>query len=114
MKKLLFILMVLFATTVSAQTYFNVHTTQTGVWDGESWIYDNPQNSNLVITMKGKSVFIDDNAHSTYYCYDYKGDDSWLAIDEKNRKCLLLLISTTKGMCLTIMYNDVLIRYYYR
>ena len=105
--------MVLVSTVLSAQTYRKVHSTQSANWNGNTWIYDDVESTDLVITMKGKTVLINDQAHSTYYCYAYNKNDSWFAFDEKDRKCLLSISSVDDDMCLTVMYGDVLIRYFY-
>lgn len=114
MKKLLVILMVLVTTALSAQDYYHVYTSQSASWNGYSWQYDNAKSNNLTITMKGSLLLINDQAHSTYYCYSYDGDNSWQALDEKQRRCLIIITHGEGYSCLCVMYNDWLIRYYYR
>jgi hypothetical protein len=114
MKKLIFILMVLFTTVVSAQKQYTIYATQSADWDGSEWVYNDLKSNSMVLTIQGKAVLINDKAHSSYFCHTSNGESSYKAYDEKNRKCLINFIIEDQYSVLTVMYNDFLIRYFYQ
>ena len=60
MKKLLFILMVLFTTSISAQSEYHIYATQSANWYGSTWVYEDLKENDMTLTIKGKIILIND------------------------------------------------------
>lgn len=108
------ILMVFVASTISAQSYFNVYATQSAHWNGYNWAYEEVKDNTMTITMKGYIIFVSDQAESYYHCSGNNGDGSFYATDEKGRKCMIYISKAfNEYPYVSVIYNDFLIRYYY-
>jgi hypothetical protein len=113
MKKLIFVLMVLCASIVSAQTKYSIYATHSADWDGTNWVYGELHKNTMTLTLHGKTVLVNDQASSSYYCYKEIDSTSFYAFDEKNKKCIVYFDVANGHAYMGVMYTTFLIRYYY-
>jgi len=102
---------------------FNTNYMQVGKWNVENrkFEFEDEVKVNLIITMTDSKVWIDDNANTNLTILKDAGtikkdeytSRAWDCLDEKKRKCNLLIAKYNDGQrILSIMYNNLCFRYY--
>lgn len=114
---------------MQAQELDRAYSIQTGKYDKylKKWNWTKAEDVNLRFTFDGNYIKINDDYGTRIYTYEdlgetfeYDGDGDrfgkhvWKALDEKNRKCMFVMIwyKTIKLVTYTVMYSDVAFRYY--
>lgn len=85
--------------------------------------------SDIIITFNKNSVSMDNRSQSYFRIYKDDGDDtgftedgtrynshSWRAYDKSDKRCILTMINYQNpeyDLTFTVMYDDVVFRYYY-
>lgn len=132
MKRILIFTVLLFITTgLLSQTQWRTYRNQIGEWNTytQKWVYGEMNYSDIVITFNKNSISMDNRSQSNYRIYKDDGEDtgytqdgtrynshSWRAYDKSDRKCILSMIkyeSPEYELAFTVMYDDVVFRYYY-
>jgi hypothetical protein len=130
MKKLL--LLLLFASNFAfGQKIEYTYQVQAGLWSKsqQKWDWDDVKDEEIMIKLDDKKVIIYNNSNTVITTYQdlgetrgYDNDNdaykthSWLAMDDKNRKCRFVMTWYTDLPIIvyTVMYNDVGFRFYMR
>jgi hypothetical protein len=132
MKRILIFTLLLFITNgLLSQTQWRTYRNQIGEWNTytEKWVYGEMNYSDITITFNKNSISMDNRSQSYYKIYKDDGEDtgytqdgtrynshSWRAYDKSDRKCILTMIkyeSPEYDLAFTVMYDDVVFRYYY-
>ena len=128
MKKILLLVVLDFCfTTTFCQSYYKIYSSSMGVWNTNTKLYEwQPEkHSEMILTLKGSIVLINDQANSTYVIrgrtYHNEDDNSiqwiWNATDEENRVCSIKLVYLKKNGLITtecqlcVYYVTVAFRY---
>ena len=131
MKKLSFLLLALLLTLSSFAQLDRAYMMQVAKYNEikKEWVWGTAQDINLRFTMETNFIKINDNYGTKLWTYedlgqsDHYDDDgdpyskhSWLAYDEKNRKCKFMMLWYTtprvRIVTYTIQYSDIAFRYY--
>lgn len=113
----------------NAQNLDHAYGLQTGKYDKylKKWTWKERIDVDLRFTFDGNYVKIHDEYGTRIYTYEDEGrttaydDDGdqyskqvWKALDEKNRKCMFIMLwyKSIKLVTYTVMYSDFAFRYY--
>jgi hypothetical protein len=128
MKKILFLL--LFVSNFAfGQKLEYTYQVQAGAWNKyqQKWDWEPVKDEELTIKLDGQKVIIYNNANTVITTYEDLGEKSgydsdndaykthsWLAVDDKNRKCKFVMTWYTNISLTvyTIIYNDIGFRFY--
>jgi hypothetical protein len=120
MKKLFFLLIFISTLSVAhSQDKIESYGIQIGNWNyvTQNWDFEQLKTCNVDFIIQGNVIIANDEAKSTYYTYNFftetETSKSWKALDEKNRECIVALSFKYNTRILSVMYDDVIYKYYY-
>ena len=123
-RTLLTILLLVIATTITAQTTISTEASRSADWNKtfQRWDWNEEwQEVKIDFLLQGNVVLVRDKANSTYTMLgDSKELDEafvWDAIDEKHLKCSFMMTrkpDENNYYYILIMYEDVLFKYAYQ
>jgi hypothetical protein len=131
MKKILLFALLFVSTVAFSQTQRVSTRNEIGEWSEitKKWFYGDMNYASITITFGKNYVSMDNRAESYYQIFEDQGEDngtnrqgisytshSWRAYDKSGRKCILSMIrynNDTYENLFTVMYDDVIFRYYY-
>lgn len=129
MKNIILPLLLFVSSIAHSQKYESVYQVQSGKYNSYSkeWTWSELQESELIITLNGTTVLINNNANTVITTYEDLGEErktdkdgdklrthSWRAVDNKSRKCLFLMTfyDDLPLVVYSVIYNDTGFRFY--
>lgn len=114
---------------LQAQNLDHAFSLQTGKYDKylKKWNWSKAEDVDLNFSFDGNYIKIHDEYGTRIYTYEDEGETTgydddgdrytrhvWKALDEKNRKCMFIMLwyKSIKLVTYTVMYSDYAFRYY--
>lgn len=114
---------------LQAQNLDHAYSLQAGKYDKylKKWNWSKAEDVDLNFSFDGNYIKIHDEYGTRIYTYEDEGETSgydddgdrfsrhvWKALDEKNRKCMFIMLwyKNIKLVTYTVMYSDYAFRYY--
>ena len=123
-RTLLTILLLVIATTITAQTTISTEASRSADWNEifQRWDWNGEwQEVKIDFLLQGNVVLVRDKANSTYTMLgdskEFDGSAIWDAIDEKHLRCSFMMTGQpdeNNYYYILVMYNNVLIKYAYQ
>ena len=129
MKTKLLALFLLISTFAFSQKYFTSYQVQSGRYNKytKEWSWSESQDQEIDIKLNGSTIYIYNKTNTVIYTYenfdektDYDKDgdrfkmNTWRAYDDKQRKCLFIMIHYTDIPLIiySVVYGDTGFRFY--